>query len=815
MIYIKGMSKDLKNMSSIRCGRNQTVSSINQALDLVDDGGVVFIEPGVYKENLVFSKKVKIAGVEDSIMGMSSAELPIIVLASDNSCKIEVPVEIEGVLFTHDELIAFDKLEDYIGKNGGVEKKEDSLEHKEGNDISLLCVENDAVLKNVGILNSWNRGITISKGTPVVEKSVISHCRNVDLCCDGLSAPKITNTHISNSLKMGVLIKDSATPHFADCCIHDNVRNGIAVRDEANPKVSGCDIYNQLSNGIFVKNKAEGTFEKCDIHGNKLHGIALSGRAAPTINECKIHENGIEDGDCSGITILETASPKISGCDIFNNRGKGVKWYSSHSLDEWAESSQETKEYNEWKHKDSWYEKPTRLFYSSAGGGLCECHIHDNKQNGVAVWGRAEPKIEKCKIHDNKTEGKGYPGVIVGQQASPEMIDCEVYSHLSYGIWLQRNAQGVYKNCDIYNNDDGICIEKSAAGSFKLCHINDNKKRGVLIKNEASPMVENCEIYDHPNGGICLAENAQGIYSKCDIHDNEEQGVCIQDSAKGLFNECDIRDNKGNGLFVDGDSTPKIVKSKIHDNMVEDDSYPGIVVAENASPEFDECDVFNHASYGIWLQNQSQGVYSKCNIYGNEEEGAYIQDAAMGVFSECDVYDNKKQGIFITGKSSPKFEKCVVHDNVGDGKNDSGFCFREDSSPTIIGCEVYNQKIGVILADRANGECMKCNIHNNITGVGAVRSAAGVICESQIHHNNGNGFVIRGESSLKVKKCVVHDNNAEEKVCSGIVIKDDARPEISECEIYNHRGCGICENGIPRQGLNCNIHDNGEENLKN
>lgn len=684
------MNNNLTNRSTIRCGKEQDICSIAEALSLIDNDGTIFIDPGVYKEHLDFTKKVKIIGVTDSIVKKTSNELPIVILDADKSCTINAPVEIEGVVFTHKESFSFEKLGDYINGTDVNEKICHILEQNSADEKPLLNVESDAILKNIGVLYSQNGGISFSKCSAIVEKSIISHSR-----------------------KMGVLIKDSATPQLVDCFIHNNIRNGIVVKDDANPRITGCKIYNQLSNGIFVKNKAEGTFERCDIYGNKLHGIALSGRAAPNINECRIYENGEEDGDCSGITILETASPKVNACDVFNNAGAGVKWFASQSLDEWAESSQKMEENDK-----RWHKSSTRISFSSAGGELCECHIHDNKENGVIVCGRAEPKIEKCEIHDNKTIGECFPGVIVGEQASPQMADCKVYSHLSYGIWLQSNAQGVYENCGIYDNEDGVCVEKSAGGSFKLCHINDNKKRGVLIKNEASPLVEECKIYNHPNGGILLTENAQGTYLKCRIYDNEEQGVRIQDSAKGLFNEC--------------------------------------------------------------------------NIHGN-----------------------KKRGVCTTNKSSPKFEMCDVHDNVGNGKNDPGFFFREDSSPTITGCDVHNQKVGILLAGRNEGKCIKCNIHNNRVGVGAVSFTASSICECQIHHNNGNGIVIREDSTPKIIKCVIHDNNGEEDACYGIVIKDDAKPDISECEIYNHRGYGICENGMPKQGINCNIHDNGEENLKN
>jgi len=463
------MNNNLTNRSTIRCGKEQEICSIAEALSLIDNDGTIFIDPGVYKEHLDFTKKVKIIGVTDSIIEKNSNELPIVILDADKSCTISVPVEIEGIVFTHKESISFEKLGNYIDEANDSEKKRHIFEQNGAGEKPLLYVESDAILKNIGVLYSQNGGISFSKCSAIVEKSIISHSR-----------------------KMGVLIKDSATPQLVDCFIHNNIRNGIVVKDDANPRITGCKIYNQLSNGIFVKNKAEGTFERCDIYGNKLHGIALSGRAAPNINECRIYENGEEDGVCSGITILETASPKVNACDVFNNAGAGVKWFASQSLDEWAESSQKMEENDK-----RWHKSSTRISFSSAGGELCECHIHDNKENGVIVWGRAEPKIEKCEIHDNKTIGECFPGVIVGEQASPQMIDCEVFSHLSYGIWLQSKAQGVYENCVIYNNEDGVYIQDSAKGVFSICHIYHNKIDGITIVDEANPKIANCNIHDN------------------------------------------------------------------------------------------------------------------------------------------------------------------------------------------------------------------------------------------------------------------------------------------------------------------------------
>ena len=101
------------NVEKIIVGKNQQIKSLNEALERIIEDGTVILEPGVYKEHVNFDKKIKIVGLTDSIMNKSSSELPIVVLDSTKTCKITADVKIEGVVFTHEENLSFNNLQNY------------------------------------------------------------------------------------------------------------------------------------------------------------------------------------------------------------------------------------------------------------------------------------------------------------------------------------------------------------------------------------------------------------------------------------------------------------------------------------------------------------------------------------------------------------------------------------------------------------------------------------------------------------------------------------------------------------------------------
>ena len=430
-----------KNNVTVGKDEKADFKTIQEALNYVNENATIIVLPGLYDEHLIFKKSVHLVGCKEDIKNKSSKELPVVVLDSSKSCEINIPVEIEGIVFTHEKNLNFNKLNDFI--NQTIEFKDDVYEdcdYDSENFKSLLWIKSNSHLKNIAVLCAEWYAVTFSKEKTVLENSVIFHSNEVCLYIREDACPKISNCKISNSR-----------------C------TGLVVLDDANPDFRQCEIYSHLFDGICISDDASGTYNDCDIHDNNSTGLEVHVNANPTVENCV---------------------------------------------------------------------------------------IHGNSENGIYISGDATGIYQNCTIYDNKTEGENYPGVVACNNANPDFRQCEIYNHLSDGIWIKDNATGIYNDCDIH----------------------DNELRGLGVQDNANPMVVNCDIHENSGNGILISGYATGIYQYCTIYDNKTEG----------------------------------------------ENYPGVVVKENANPDFRQCEIYSHLSNGIWIKDDASGTYTDCYIHDNK-----------------------------------------------------------------------------------------------------------------------------------------------------------------------------------------------------
>ena len=325
-------------VEKIIVGKNQEIKTLEEALKNINENVTIILEPGVYKEHINFDKKVKLVGATDSIMNKSSSELPIIVLDSTKSCEITAPVEIEGVVFTHEENLSFNNLQNYADTKYNSGEYVDICEYGNDNFASCLLVNSDAKLKNVAILDSLNYGITLAKTKGIIEDSIISRCRDTCLYCVEKTEATVQETKITISLYYGVYAKENSNPSIKDCEIYGHICGNIMVNDQARGTYTNCHIRDDgliiggsstpsfkdceiLSEGIFVHTQASGTFEGCHIHDiGENNGLKIQGSATPSFVDCKIHDNK----KYALVYVGETANPSLKNCEVYNGAGSGI-----------------------------------------------------------------------------------------------------------------------------------------------------------------------------------------------------------------------------------------------------------------------------------------------------------------------------------------------------------------------------------------------------------------------------------------------------------------------------------------------------------
>lgn len=308
-------------------------STIQEALDSVEEDAIIKVKPGIYEEHLHFSKKVHLIGCTDTIINKSSNDLPIVVFDSSKSCEIDVPVEIEGIIFTHKKDLHFDTVSSFIKTSLYFEAD------KEVSDLEYLFVVNsNSSFLNIAILCSDGHGINFCDTNSIVSISYLHHMRGLGIfieknttslidsciisnsystgiyCCDA-SSPKIHNCEICNNGEDGsggVAITDKSVAIIDACKIHDG-KLGLACAANSNPKITNTFIFGHIQ-GISVEGNSSGIYEDCSIYSNKQCGLGICDESKPIINNCKFFTNGQH-----GIMIGGNASLCMNNSEISNN----------------------------------------------------------------------------------------------------------------------------------------------------------------------------------------------------------------------------------------------------------------------------------------------------------------------------------------------------------------------------------------------------------------------------------------------------------------------------------------------------------------
>ena len=309
-------------------------NTIQEALDTVEENSIIQVKPGVYNEHLDFNKTVHLMGCTETIIDKSSRELPIVVLDSDKFCIVDIPVKIEGIVFTHKKDLEFDSLSSFLKTSSEI-KKDDSEDRK-----SMFGVSADSCFINIAILCSEGFGVSFfdksavldisylhqiaydgiavyKNAAPLINNCIISNSNFSGICCGDESSPKISNCEIYDcgvQNNGGIFITDESSAKIDSCKIYNNAGGlGIGVGKNANPSVTSCSVWGQIQ-GISVEGGASGVYEDCSIYSNKQSGIGILDEAKPIINNCKCYSNGQH-----GILIADTAYLCMDNSEITNN----------------------------------------------------------------------------------------------------------------------------------------------------------------------------------------------------------------------------------------------------------------------------------------------------------------------------------------------------------------------------------------------------------------------------------------------------------------------------------------------------------------
>ncbi|MDD3468374.1 MAG: right-handed parallel beta-helix repeat-containing protein, partial [Thermoguttaceae bacterium] len=166
--------------------------------------------------------------------------------------------------------------------------------------------------------------------------------------------------------------------------------------------------------------------------------------------------------------------------------------------------------------------------------------------------------------------------------------------------------------------------------------VENETPEAVIMISSGSPKIYGCVITSKMGNGLSIDGIGSSVQcSRCQIENVGSKGIFISNYATGAFTEI------------------QIVAS----------AYIGILLTENANPEFTYCVVKNGKGNGLDARSKARGRFSNCRFVGNAISGMEISGQANPDISGTDICDNDQWGVYVYEGGLGLFTRCFMLDN--------------------------------------------------------------------------------------------------------------------------------------------------------
>ena len=300
--------------------------SIQEAIDKANDGDTIYVFGGIYTENLIINKKLKLWG---------SVERGNTIIDSRFDVRYFVQITADQVEF----------------QNFTIVDDRDILTSPIG---ALLCIKAlDVIVQSNFINHSIAYGIYVdpmSNGN-FISGNIINDTKNGIVVSSSYNNDIVDNA-VSNSSDSAIFLNSCNSNRIYKNILYENLI-GIKVADSTNTNISDNIITESSLYGIFIDNDRLDLLYKNLIYDNIGYGMYLN------LFDGEIFENNF-DNNSRGIT-LTGSNCKIFENFISNSTGTGIYAISSsHShtiyLNKLVNNSKNAQEYG----NNLWYDSLTK-----------------------------------------------------------------------------------------------------------------------------------------------------------------------------------------------------------------------------------------------------------------------------------------------------------------------------------------------------------------------------------------------------------------------------------------------------------------------
>ncbi|GGM21411.1 sporulation protein [Streptomyces fumigatiscleroticus] len=571
-------------------GKYRTVAA---AIRAAGDGGVVSLQPGVYRESLVLDRDVTVVAAKGpGTVRVVAAHGPAVSVSGGAPVLRAIDIEGDGKAPALLVRAGGAELDTCTVSTGSVEVG------YEARVTMRQCVVRDApadgvragatataVLEECTVVSAGRHGVAADDDARVELRGTrIAQAAQCALVLGGTSSATVDNCALEECADAAVWIGDSARLLLRDSRLHDVGTHGLrAEHSEPGPGAEAGETA-AVGGAAGVAGRAESRLrlERCEIFGTGWEGVLLTGRSDARLAECHIKGTGsagvhavdssrlvmdrvrVVDLPETALAVGDEAEVRADGCTFARTRANGT-YSTGRSLIVLTDC------------EISGTALGAVHLCGAARAELRGCRVRDSARNGVRVEEDAD--LAAC---DTTVERAGLSGVDV-DGGDAVLRRCAV-EECGTGVRLRTRHRPLLDTCEIRASlGNGVEIGAGTGATLTDCTVDGSALAGIYLAEGSEPWIDDTAVTGARGSGLVAWTDSRPRVRSVRVSAAQKNGIYVHDGAAGVFEDCTVTEAGYPALYVGAKATPVFRRCLVHDTHEDLSSH------EEAEPEFEEC----------------------------------------------------------------------------------------------------------------------------------------------------------------------------------------------------------------------------------
>jgi len=715
----------------------QDFSTIMGAVKAAEEGDVILIAPGIYRENLIIKKPLTLrgAGREHTRIYGAAGDEPVLIIEDDAQVALEA-LTVSGS--GGDGIQIYDLSSVSLSNSVISGNKGDGLF---AGDLVWVTLSNCQVSDNFyGLSIRGSARVTIINST----------FNNDTISMEVLSHAAISHTMMTGSKYVGILMEDASRAIISYSQISDNEEGGILMEDSAYLELHDSIIkdnkgpYSGTEN-IWMLDSTQATIVNSTISGSEDDGIEISDSAQVTLTNSTVSAN-----KSHGLHVKDSAQVRLLNSTISGNKGPGI------AISDQAQATIYNTTISDQHDDGTWLGVPLPVGISVSSSAKLELRdsvIKNNQDIGILLRESAEATIQENTIQGNK--------------------GCGIWSSSDKPVRGGKNRMGD-------NLQGDLCGKVSP--SLRIPLANQTDRIQLSVPQDYKTLQEAIDAIA-PGGTITIAARTHNVAGLTIYKDVTLQGAAEQQTiVKGGISICCkakqvrlekliVRESPATGLLLSADEAMRVA---ISSSVISDNRRHGIEVENSTQVTLQNTEISGNGHWGIYLYGSSQAMVSNTTVSRNGYDCAFLSNLGGWWGPPIWIIVYICGGIEVGAKGQLELRDSTIKDNKVNGIE-----LEQSAQATIFNTLISgNGEGGIIIDDQSQA----------------------TINSTKISGNGGHGLVV-GDSYVMISHTTIEGNgtsdrcNGRESFCNGIWAKSFSGIQVqlivSDSIITNNKDWGM------------------------